>query len=321
MHGLFGLATRLAGHQAVRAAAVSAMRESGQGWPGRLGLALWRRPALGGALMALPPAFWLLLFYVAALLALFISAFWQVDSMSGLITPEWTLDNFRQLAAEPVYRTIALRTIGMALLVTIADCLLAVPLAVFIAQMASPRWRIILLMLVSIPLWSSMLARIYAWRLILAHDGIANWSLRAIGLEGAEIGYSLTAVWLVSTYLWLPFVVLPLVAALERVPATLLQASADLGANGWRSFRKIVLPLAAPGLAAGSISSFSLTLGDFVSPMLVGGAGSTFIGNVIYSSVGVANNLPFAAAFALVPLITAAIYLIAMKRLGAFEAL
>lgn len=287
----------------------------------RIGQVFWSKPALAGGLLALPPALWLMFFYVAALLALFVSSLWQVDSLSGAIVPEWTLDNFRLLVREPVYARIALRTIGMALAVTATACLLALPLALFVAHIATARWRTVLLVLISVPLWSSMLARIYAWRLILSHEGIANWTLHQLGFQTLAIGYSLTAVWIVSVYLWLPFVVLPLVAALERVPASLIEAAADLGAGDWRILRKVILPLALPGLAAGSISAFSLTLGDFVSPMLVGGAGSTFVGNAIYSSVGVANNLPFAAAYAMVPLLAAGAYLLAMRRLGAFEAL
>lgn len=281
----------------------------------------WRRPGVAGIFLALPPGVWLIGFYLAGLLALFVSALWQVEPLTGEILRQWTLENIVQLVGEPVYRTIALRTIGMAIAVTVTDCLLALPLALFITFIVPPRFRSLLLMLVLIPLWSSLLARIYAWRLILANDGILNWALRLIGLDGIGIGYSTTAIWMVSTYIWLPFVVLPLVTALERVPDSLLQASSDLGADSWRGLRRVVFPLAFPGLAAGSISSFSLTLGDFVTPMLVGGAGSDFIGSAIYSSVGVANNLPFAAAFALVPLVVAALYLAAMKRLGAFEAL
>jgi putative spermidine/putrescine transport system permease protein len=208
----------------------------------------------------------------------------------------------------------------MAIAVTITDCLLAVPLAYFIIWIAPTRWRSLLTMLVLIPLWSSLLARVYAWRLILSHDGIANWALGALGLPASTIGYSLWAVWLVFSYLWLPFVILPTAAALERVPRSLIDASADLGGGGFHTFRRVILPLAAPGLAAGSISSFALTLGDFVTPMLVGGAGSDFIGNAIYSSVGIANNTPFAAAFATVPLVMTGLYLLLMRRLGAFEA-
>jgi putative spermidine/putrescine transport system permease protein len=271
--------------------------------------------------MAAPPALWLGAFYLLALLFLLIAAFWQVDAMSGAIVHDWTLSNFALLLHDPTYRIVAQRTIAMAIGVTVTDCLLALPLAYFMTFIVRPRWRGTVLMLVLIPLWSSLLARIYAWRLILAHDGIANWLLQSLGFGTSEIGYSLVAVWLVSSYLWLPFVVLPLASALERVPSSLLDASADLGAHGGRGFRKVILPLALPGLAAGSISAFSLTLGDFVTPMLVGGAGSDFIGNTIYTSVGVANNLPLAAAFALVPLAVAGGYLLLMHRLGAFKAL
>ncbi len=230
----------------------------------------WRRRNLLGWVLAAPPALWLTIFYLGALLALFVSSLWQVDSMTGEIRPEWTIKNFAVLIEEPVYQKIALRTIGMAVAVTITDCLLALPLAYFITWIAPTRWRSLLTMLVLVPLWSSLLARVYAWRLILAHDGIANWALGAFGLPSSTIGYSLWAVWLVFSYLWLPFVVLPILAALERVPRSLIDASADLGAGGFHTFRRVILPLAIPGLAAGSISSFALTLGDFVTPMLVG---------------------------------------------------
>ena len=281
----------------------------------------WRRPAVLGWTMAMPPALWLLVFYLGALAALFLASLWRVDSMSGAIVHEWTTQNFALLWEEPVYRKIALRTILMALAVTVTDCVLALPLAYFMTWIAPRAWRSALMALVLVPLWSSLLARVYAWRVILAHEGIANWTLQLVGLPSGAIGYSQTAVWLVFSYLWLPFVVLPTATAFERVPQNVLEASADLGGRGWRTFRKVILPLALPGLAAGSISAFSLTLGDFVTPMLVGAAGSDFIGNVVYSSVGVANNLPFAAAFAVVPLVVAGSYLVAMHRLRAFEAL
>lgn len=280
----------------------------------------WRRHRLLAWVLAAPPALWLTIFYLGALIALFVSSLWQVDVMTGEVRPEWTLKNFAQLLGEPVYQKIALRTVGMAIAVTITDCLLALPLAYFMTWIAPQRWRSLLTMLVLVPLWSSLLARVYAWRLILAHDGIANWALSAVGLPASSIGYSLVAVWLVFSYLWLPFVILPLVSALERVPHSLIDASADLGAGGFHTFRRVILPLAMPGLAAGSISAFALTLGDFVTPMLVGGAGSDFIGNAIYASVGVANNTPFAAAFATVPLVVTGLYLLAMRKLGAFEA-
>lgn len=276
----------------------------------------WRRPGVLGAVMAAPPVLWLGVFYLFALIALFLSAFWQVDSLTGAIRHEWTLANFQQLIDNPVYQKIALRTIAMAVVVTITDIVLALPLAYYMVRIAGRRQRAILYMLILVPLWSSLLARVYAWRLILAHDGLANWAIGLVGLPPGAIGYSYWAMWIVFSYLWLPFVILPTAAALERVPGNLLEASADLGGNDWRTFIRVTLPLAAPGLIAGSISSFSLTLGDFVTPMLVGGAGSDFIGNAVYNAVGVANNTPFAAAFATIPLIVTGIYLYAARRLG-----
>ncbi len=186
---------------------------------------------------------------------------------------------------------------------------------------AGPRLRAALMALVMIPLWSSYLARVYAWRLILAHDGMLNWTLAQIGLGRLHIAYSNWAMWIVFSYLWLPFMILPLYAGLERIPPALLEASADLGARGWRTLSRVVLPLALPGLIAGSIFTFSLTLGDYVSPMLVGGPGSDFIGNVVYANVGVSNNIPFAAAYATVPLVVMALYLLAARAAGAFRAL
>jgi putative spermidine/putrescine transport system permease protein len=175
--------------------------------------------------------------------------------------------------------------------------------------------------MVLVPLWSSYLARVYAWRLILAHDGVLNWLLHAMGLPASQIGYSNWAMWIVFSYLWLPFMILPLYAALERVPANLLEASADLGAKGLTTFLRILWPMALPGMVAGSIFTFSLTLGDYVTPELVGGPGSDFIGNVVYANVGVTNNIPFAAAYAVLPLLVMAGYLLVARKLGAFAAL
>jgi putative spermidine/putrescine transport system permease protein len=162
---------------------------------------------------------------------------------------------------------------------------------------------------------------VYSWILILNHSGLLNWSLQSIGLPPANIGYTYVAMWIVFAYIWLPFMIIPTYAALERVPETLLEAAADLGAPRWRAIRDVVLPLAIPGVIAGSIFTFSLTLGDYITPILVGGAGSTFIGNVVFSSIGVANNVPFAAALAMVPVAIMAVYLLIARRLGAFEAL
>ena len=204
---------------------------------------------------------------------------------------------------------------------TVTDILLAVPFAFFAARIAPKRLQAALFVAVLIPLWSSYLVRVFAWRLILAKDGILNWSLEQVGLGAINIGYSNWAMWIVFSYIWLPFMILPVWAAIERVPDSVLEASADLGARGWRSFRLVLLPLILPGILAGSIFTFSLTLGDFITPTLVGGAGSTFIGNVVYQEVGISNNVPFAAAFATVPLVIMGIYLLVARRMGAFEAL
>jgi putative spermidine/putrescine transport system permease protein len=283
--------------------------------------ALFRRPWLRAVLLLSPPAAWFVLIYLAALVLLFLSALWKVDPLSGRLVHSWTLENFEHLVKEPVYRSIALRTIGIAAATTVTDAVLAVPFAFFAVRIAPKRLSSALFVAVLIPLWSSYLVRVFAWRLILAKDGILNWFLEQIGLGGINIGYSNWAMWIVFSYIWLPFMILPVWSAVERVPDSMIDASADLGARGWQTFRSVIFPLILPGIAAGSIFTFSLTLGDFITPTLVGGAGSTMIGNVVYSNVGVANNVPFAAAFAAVPLIVMGLYLLLARRLGAFEAL
>jgi putative spermidine/putrescine transport system permease protein len=287
----------------------------------RVSAALFRRPWLRASLLLTPPGAWFVLIYLAALFLLFLSALWSVDSFSGKVIHSWTLSNFETLFTVPAYRTIALRTIGIAAVVTVTDIVLAVPFAFFAARIASKRLKAVLFVAVLLPLWSSYLARVFAWRLILAKDGILNWFLEQIGLGAINIGYSNWAMWIVFSYIWLPFMILPVWAAIERVPDSYLEASADLGARSWRTFREVLLPLILPGIVAGSIFTFSLTLGDYITPTLVGGAGSTFIGNVVYQEVGISNNVPFAAAFATVPLVVMIIYLLVARRLGAFEAL
>jgi putative spermidine/putrescine transport system permease protein len=287
----------------------------------RASAALFRRPWLRAGLLLSGPTAWFVLIYLGALFLLFLSALWSVDSFSGKIVHSWTFANFETLFKVSAYRTIALRTIGIAAAVTVTDILLAVPFAFFAARIASKRLQAILFVAVLIPLWSSYLVRVFAWRLILSKDGILNWFVGNIGLGSLNIGYSNWAMWIVFSYIWLPFMILPVWAAIERVPDSFIEASADLGARGWRSFRLVLLPLILPGIVAGSIFTFSLTLGDFITPTLVGGAGSTFIGNVVYQEVGISNNVPFAAAFATVPLVVMGIYLLVARRLGAFEAL
>ena len=287
----------------------------------RASAALFRRPWLRAGLLLSGPGAWFVLIYLAALFLLFLSALWTVDSFSGKIVHSWTLTNFETLIKVPAYRTIALRTIGIAAAVTVTDAILAVPFAFYAARIAPRRLRAVLFVAVLIPLWSSYLVRVFAWRLILAKDGILNWFLGQLGFGSVNVGYSNWAMWIVFSYIWLPFMILPVWAAIERVPDSYLEASADLGARGWRTFRTVLLPLILPGIVAGSIFTFSLTLGDFITPTLVGGAGSAFIGNVVYQEVGISNNVPFAAAFATIPLVVMGIYLLIARRLGAFEAL
>ena len=282
---------------------------------------LWRRPRLALAATLVPPLAWFVVVYLAALAVLFVAAFWSVDALSGEIDRTWTLDNFRLILGSPIYRAIAARTVGIAAAVTVTDALLAYPFAFYMARVAGPTMRVVLFTLVLLPLWSSYLARVYAWRLILAHDGVLNWALDRVGLPNLEIGYSRWAMWIVFSYLWLPFMITPLYAALERIPASLLEASGDLGARGWRTVARVVLPLSLPGLVAGSVFTFSFTLGDYITPVLVGGPGSDFIGNVVYANVGIANDLPLAAAYAIVPLAVMALFLALARRLGALDAM
>ncbi len=285
----------------------------------RLSAELWRRPAVSAGLLLAPPLGWFVLIYLAALAALFISAFWTVDSLTGDIIRDWTFQNFRTIFESSTNINIAFRTLGIATAVTITDILLAFPFAYFMARLATPRQRVILSTLVLVPLWSSYLARVYAWRLIFAGDGLLNWTLRHIGFGGVEIGYTNWAMWIVFSYIWLPFMIMPVYAALERIPYSLFEASQDLGAKAWRTLFRVVIPMSMPGVVAGSIFTFSLTLGDYITPVLVGGPGSTFIGNVVYNNVGITNNVPFAAAYATIPLAIMALYLAAARKTGAFE--
>jgi putative spermidine/putrescine transport system permease protein len=288
----------------------------------RLSAALWRRPWLKAVSLLTPPLAAFLIVYIGALVVLFVSSFWGVDSFTGRLIHHWTLSNYRLIfsSGQP-YLNIAGRTIGIAAAVTLTDAVLAFPLGYFMARLASRRTRALLFVMVLLPLFSSYLVRIYAWRTILAHDGAINWALNGIGLPDQNIAYTNWAMWIVFSYVWLPFMVLPVFAALERIPDSYLEASADLGARGFRTLRRVVLPLALPGVVAGSIFTFSLTLGDFITPLLVGGPSSSFIGNVVYDFIGINANIPFAAAFATVPVVVMAVYLVIARKLGAFEAL
>ena len=286
----------------------------------RLSAAFWRRPWLRGLTQLGPPAGIFLAVYIAAIAVLFVSAFWTLDPLSGEIVHDWGFQNFKTLWEEHVYWRIAGRTIGIAAAVTVTDIILAFPFAYFMARLASPRLRTVLFVLVLLPLWSSYLARIYAWRLILSSDGALNWGLGGLGLPDQHIAYTNWAMWIVFSYIWLPFMILPVYASLERIPDSVIEASRDLGARNRTTFRRVILPLALPGVVAGSIFTFSLTLGDYITPILVGN--TQFIGNVVYRNVlGLSYDLPFAAAYAMVPLAVMGIYLILARRAGAFEAL
>jgi putative spermidine/putrescine transport system permease protein len=282
---------------------------------------LWRRPGLKALALVGAPVLAFLAVYVAAIAALFVSSFWTVDSFTGLTIHHWTFDNFRQLWHGATYHRVAIRTITIAGAVTLTDAIIAFPFAYYMARLASPRMRAVLFVLVLLPLWASYLARVYAWRLILNSDGLLNWSLHKLGLPSASIGYTNTAMWIVFSYIWLPFMILPVYAALERIPHSYIEASRDLGARGGRTLRSVILPLALPGVVAGSIFTFSLTLGDFITPVLIGGTSSQFIGNVVYDVALQSSNVPFAAAFAVVPVLVMGVYLLIARRLGAFDAL
>jgi putative spermidine/putrescine transport system permease protein len=278
---------------------------------------LWRRPRLQLSLLLAGPVGWLVIAYLGSLAVLFVAAFWRLDTFSGEVVQDYGLGNFRTLIENDVYRSIVVRTVLIAAAVTVTDAILAFPIAFYMAKVARPRVRALLVVAVLLPLWSSYLVKVYAWRIILAEDGILNWALDPLGLSGP--GFGNVATWLVFSYLWLPYMILPVYAGLERIPDSLLDASGDLGGGAGLTLRRVVLPLALPAVVAGSIFTFSLTLGDYITPQLV--SSTQFIGNVVYTNVGVANNLPLAAAFATVPVMIMILYLLAARRLGAFESL
>ena len=285
----------------------------------RLLAELYRRRRVQILLLLTPPAGWFGVVYLGSLALLLVTAFWTFDGATGKVVQHWTLDNVIQILTQPTFRTVALRTIQFAIVVTLADMLIAFPIAFFMAQVASARTRSVLFMLCLLPLWASYLVRVYAWRVILSPNGPLDWTLGLFGLGPAGLYPSDLGLGIVFTYLWLPYMILPLYAGLERVPRSLLEASADLGARQATTFRRIILPLVLPALAAGSIFTFSLTLGDYIAPNLV--SNNQFIGNVVLEQQGVSGNLPVAAAFALVPIAIMGIYLFIARRLGAFEAL
>jgi putative spermidine/putrescine transport system permease protein len=271
------------------------------------------RPRLQVGTLLAGPVGWLVIGYLGSLAVLLITAFWSVDALSGEVIEGFSLENFEALWNEPVYRDIIGRTVAVAAAVTVTDAIIAFPIAFYMAKVASNRGKALLVVAILLPLWSSYLVKVLAWRTMLSNDGIINWALEPFGLSGP--GYGIVAVWLVMSYLWLPYMILPIYAGLERIPNSLISASEDLGAHPFTTFRRVILPLSFPAVVAGSIFTFSLTLGDYITPRLV--SSDQFIGNVIFNNI--TNNQPFAAALAIVPIVVMIAYLLVARRLGAFE--
>lgn len=298
----------------------------------RLADTLWRRPGLLLVLMLILPVSWLGIIYLGSLFALLVQSFFSIDEFSGLINYELTLKTYRELLI-PANMDIIVRTVSMAAAVTLGAVVVAFPIAFYAARFARGKWKAAFYIGVMLPLWSSYLVKIYAWKLVLAREGILNWLFAKLHLTwlleaylsipligGNSLSVSYTGTFLVFLYVWLPFMILPLQASLERVPANLLEASADLGSSPRQTFRHVILPLALPGVIAGSIFTFSLTLGDYIIPQIIGSS-RLFIGQAVYTHQGTAGNIPLAAAFAVVPIIIMGFYLWAAKRAGAFDAL
>lgn len=283
----------------------------------RASSALSRRAWLRLLLLLSAPLTWLIAIYVVALAALLVTALWQVDSFTGnLDRSTYSLDNIETVLTTPLYRTVALRTLSVAVMVTVIDVAIALPIAFYMAKVASPRLRRVLLIAVLTPLWASYLVKAFAWRATLSDGGLLEWLGAPIGLESP--GYGLTAVVMTQAYIWLPFVILPIFAGLERVPDSLLEASSDLGAGTWRTLRHVVLPMLWPAILAGAIFSFSLTLGDYITVNIVGGT-NQMLGNLVFVNAGAANNLPLAAAIALIPITIMIVFLAAVRRTGALD--
>jgi putative spermidine/putrescine transport system permease protein len=293
---------------------------------------LFRNPNRFLQLLFAPPLAWLGIVYLGSLLVLLAHAFFSIDEFSGFIVYDWTLSTLAQLI-QPANFDIILRTVVMAACVTIASAIIAYPLAYFAARYAKGKWKAVFYLLVMLPLWSSYLVKVYSWKLILAKEGIVSWLAAKLHLTwlldgllampvigGPSLSTSYLGTFLVFVYIWLPYMILPLQASLERVPTNLIEASADLGGNPTQTFRHVLWPLALPGLVAGSIFTFSLTLGDYIIPQVVGGS-QQYIGNAVYLQQGTAGNIPLAAAFTIVPIIIMMIYLSIAKRMGAFNAL
>ena len=298
----------------------------------RLSTYLYQRPKLVLGLLLGPPLIYFLVVYIGSLGALLVNSFFRLEGFTGLVVHEFTLEQYAKLLT-PTNLGIFGRTAGMAIAVTIADGIIAFPLAYYVARYASPRAKTYLYIAVTIPLWSSYLVRVYAWKLILAKEGIVSWFFNLFGLQfildgilsipgigGSSLSLSPIGMFIAFCYIWLPYMIVPIQTALERVPKSLIEASSDLGANAAQTFRNVILPLAFPGVIAGSIFTFSLTLGDFIIPQVLGNS-RFFIGQAVYSYQGTAGNIPLAAAFTMGPIIIMMVYLLVARKLGAFDAL
>jgi putative spermidine/putrescine transport system permease protein len=303
------------------------------GWSRSLSSFFYRRPNYYLLLLLVPPLLWFGTVYLGSLVALLLQSFYAINDFTAEIVREPTLATYKQLLTQPAHIDIVLRTLAMAIAVTIACAFIGFPVAYYMARYATARMKTFFYIGVLLPMWTSYLVKVYAWRLILAKQGIFTWFLDSIGLTpaldtvlttpvigGPTLTSSYIGMFIVFVYMWLPYMILPIHAALERVPRSLLQASADLGARPGQTFRNVVLPLAFPGVAAGSVFTFSLTLGDYIIPGVVGAPGY-FIGMMVYQQQGTAGNIPLAAAFSVVPIVLIAIYLSIVKRFGAFDAL
>jgi putative spermidine/putrescine transport system permease protein len=303
-----------------------------RGLADRLTAVFWRHPRVLLAILLTPPLLWLGVVYLGSLAALLLQSFYSIDEFSGVVKEEFTLKTYGELL-RPSNFDILVRTVTMAAAVTLACAVLAFPIAYYAARYAKGHWKAAFYLGVMLPMWSSYLVKVYAWKLILAKEGILGWAaerthtswiidglLSIPGMEGSSLSTSPLGTFAVFVYIWLPYMILPMQAALERVPNSMLEASADLGATRAQTFRTVILPLALPGVIAGSIFTFSLTLGDYIIPQIIGNS-ANFIGMAVYQLQGTAGNIPLAAAFAVVPILIMLIYLAIARRMGAFDAL
>ncbi len=270
------------------------------------------RRRAGLAFLLVPPMAWLVIAYLGSLAVLLVSSFWTTNTFTGAVVRSFTLDNVVRVLTDETFATASVRTVAVALVVTVLCAVLAVPLAFYMAKMASPRMRLVLVVAVTTPLWASYLVKAYAWRMLLSPEGPLSWA------TGHTPGYGLTATVLTLTYLWLPYMIIPVFAAFARVPDALIDASSDLGASDWATLRMVMAPLVFPGIAAGSIFTFSLSLGDYIAVTIVGGK-TQLLGNIIYGQLVTANNQPLAAALSIIPLTAIVLYLLAMRRTGALD--